>query len=277
MKKLTINKKDKTESLNFKELAKTLFIDVRKKIERPPIAISKGEYSQATSFYPTPICTYSNFSAISGPSKSMKTFFKTALVAGYIGGKSNYYFEDIKGHDTEGKFVVDLDTEQSEYHVSLSAKRVVKMIGGEYNYYLPFQLRALTPMERFQFIEWIFMESEWKDNLGFVAVDGIADIISNTNDLEQSSNATNAFMKWSAISKAHITTVIHNNFDSNKPTGHIGSSITKKAETVMKVKRDEEKNIVTVSPSYTRNIPFDEFEFTLNNDFLPKQTKYGRY
>ena len=271
MQQIPLNTIEKSNETNFSKLAKKLFIDVNKKIERPPIALSKGEYYYTGKSFPIPLCTYGNFSAIAGPSKSMKTFLKTALIAGYIGGKSNNYFEDLKGFDTENKFVIDLDTEQSEYHVSLSAKRVVKMVGLNPPNYIPFQLRALDPNQRFDFVEWIFMESEWKDNLGFVAIDGIADLINNTNDLEQSTKTTNALLKWSADSGAHITTVIHNNIDSNKPTGHVGSSITKKAETILKVARDENTGVVEVVPQYTRNMPFKNFSFSLDTNFLPKQ------
>lgn len=275
MKQIPLNTTEKSNKTNFSELAKKLLIDVTKKIERPPIALSKGEYYYTRKSFPIPLCTYGNFSAIAGPSKSMKTFLKTALIAGYIGGKSNNYFEDLKGFDTENKFVIDLDTEQSEYHVSLSAKRVVKMVGNNPPNYIPFQLRALDPNQRFEFVEWIFMESEWKDNLGFVAIDGIADLINNTNDLEQSTKTTNALLKWSADSGAHITTVIHNNFDSNKATGHVGSSITKKAETILKVARNENTDVVEVVPQYTRNMPFKNFNFSLDNNFLPKQEQNG--
>lgn len=275
MKQIPLNTTEKNNETNFSELAKKLFIDVTKKIERPPIALSKGEYYYTGKSFPIPLCTYGNFSAIAGPSKSMKTFLKTALIAGYIGGKSNNYFEDLKGFDNENKFVIDLDTEQSEYHVSLSAKRVVKMVGDNPPNYIPFQLRALDPNQRFEFVEWIFMESEWKDNLGFVAIDGIADLINNTNDLEQSTKTTNALLKWSADSGAHITTVIHNNFDSNKASGHVGSSITKKAETILKVARNENTDVVEVVPQYTRNMPFKNFKFSLDTNFLPKQEQNG--
>ena len=162
MKQIPINTTEKSSEVNFSELSKKMFIDVTKKIERPPIALGKGEYYYTGKAFPTPLCTYGNFSAIAGPSKSMKTFLKTALIAGYIGGKSNNYFEDLKGFDTEKKYIIDLDTEQSEYHVSLSAKRVVKMVGVNSPFYIPFQLRALDPKERFEFVEWIrFCGNRW--------------------------------------------------------------------------------------------------------------------
>jgi len=49
----------------------------------------------------------------------------------------------------------------------------------------------------------------------------------------------------------------------------LGSSILKKAETVLFVEREESH--VRVKPEYTRNEPFEEFSFTLNDDYLPFQ------
>jgi hypothetical protein len=59
---------------------------------------------------------------------------------------------------------------------------------------------------------------------------------------------------------------LHRNFGSAKPTGHLGSAILKKAETVVFV--EKENDIVRVSPEYTRNYPFEEFEFKINEEGL---------
>ena len=43
----------------------------------------------------------------------------------------------------------------------------------------------------------------------------------------------------------------------------------KKAETVAFVTRED--GIVNVTPEYTRNYPFEEFKFELDDEFLPKE------
>ena len=37
-------------------------------------------------------------------------------------------------------------------------------------------------------------------------------------------------MEWSQKFNCHIITVIHSNFGSDKPTGHLGSALEKKRE-----------------------------------------------
>ena len=43
-------------------------------------------------------------------------------------------------------------------------------------------------------------------------------------------------MAWSTVYDCHIVTVIHSNFGSDKPTGHLGSFLEKKAETQIQSK-----------------------------------------
>ena len=76
-------------------------------------------------------------------------------------------------------------------------------------------------------------------------------------------------MKISADHNAALLTVLHRNFESDKPTGHLGSAVLKKAESTIFV--DKDNDVVTVKPKYTRNIPFDGFTFGLNDQQLPTQ------
>jgi len=242
-----------------------LYIDPLKEIKHQPIAISCGNKFDSD----VPIVTYGNFSCIVGASKSMKSFFKSALLACYIGGQSTNHFSDIKGHDNKDKFIIDLDTEQSEYHCQRAARRVLKMVGINYEKYKMFALRALEPKERVQFLEYLFLESEFKNNIGLCSIDGVADLIENVNDLDKSNMITQKLMKLSADHNAAILTILHRNFESDKPTGHLGSSVLKKAESTIFV--DKQDDIVTVTPKYTRNIPFDGFTFALDENHLPTE------
>jgi len=267
MKKLDLKDFINNDIAEFKpsDALSDLYIDPLKKIEHQPIAISAGYKFDCH----VPIVTYGNFSCIVGASKSMKSFFKSALLACYIGGEAQTYFSDIKGHDTKDKFIIDLDTEQSEYHCQKASKRVIDMVGINYEKYKMFALRSLEPKERVQFLEYLFNESEYKNKIGLCSIDGVADLIENVNDLDKSNMITQKLMKLSADNNTALLTVLHRNFESDKPTGHLGSAILKKAESVIFV--DKNDDIVTVKPKYTRNIPFDGFTFSLNNKQLPEQ------
>jgi len=264
MKKLDLNILQETVG-DFKpaDALSKLYIDPLKKIIQQPIAISAGYKYNAD----VPLVTYGNFACIVGASKSMKSFFKSALLACYIGGESQNYFNEIKGHDTEGKYIIDLDTEQSEYHCQKASNRVIQMVGTNYSKYKMFALRSLEPKERVQFLDYLFNESEYKGKIGLCSIDGVADLIENVNDLDKSNWITQKLMKISADNNTAILTILHRNFESDKPTGHLGSAVLKKAESTIFV--DKDGDIVTVKPKYTRNIPFDGFTFSLNENQLP--------
>ena len=65
----------------------------------------------------------------------------------------------------------------------------------------------------------------------------------------------------------HLTGILHTNFGSDKATGHLGSSIMKKAETVCVLEYGERSTLVKFK--YTRGFPIDNFEFSIGTDGLP--------
>jgi hypothetical protein len=253
--------------VNFKEMHDNCLVDVSLELPPPPVALSLGSYQYKNNTYPIPFGTYGNFSTLVGASKSMKTFLKSALIAGYIGGESQNYFPDLKGHNIKDKFIIDVDTEQSLWHTQRVAKRVCEMVGTNYKNFIPFSTREYDAKIRFQFIEWIMMESEYRNNIGLIAIDGAADIMDSVNDLDEANKITQGMMKWTTKTNCHLATVLHRNHNSDKPTGHLGSSIMKKAETVAFVTREDD--LTKVTPDYCRNMPFNEFYFTLDHNHLP--------
>lgn len=253
--------------LDFGKMHNNCLVDVSLELPPPPVALSLGTYSYKNQVYPIPFGTYGNFSCFVGASKSMKTFLKSALIAGYIGGRSTNYFPDLQGHNTKDKFIIDVDTEQSLWHTQRVARRVCEMVGTNYELYKPFSTREYDAKIRFQFIEWLMMESEYRNNIGLITIDGAADIMDSVNDLNEANMITQGMMKWTTKSNAHLATILHRNHGSDKPTGHLGSSIMKKAETVAFVTREDDNTKVT--PDYCRNYPFNEFYFNLDENHLP--------
>lgn len=248
------------------------FISVDEILKPQPVAISIGHSEYKGTTYPIPMGSYGDFSCIVGASKAKKSFFKSMLIAGYIGGNSNMFAEDIKGHRTSDKYVIDIDTEQSEYHSQRVFKRVVELVGVNPSFYKPFSLRKLSANERFEFIDWLFTQSPYVGNIGLVSIDGIADLVNDVNDLEASNKVAQKLLEWSAKENCHIITVLHRNFGTKKPTGHLGSSVLKKAETVVFVEKENE--LTLVNPEYTRNQPFEPFAFGVNSDWLPYVVDY---
>ena len=176
-------------------------------------------------------------------------------MAGYIGGKSQNYFSNIKGHNTKDKFVIEFDTEQSKYHSQRVFKRVCELVGSNYENYVPFSLREYSPKERLEFIDWVILESIYRDQIGLVSIDGLVDLVTDFNSLEQSTGLQEKLLKWTTIGNLHIVGVLHKNFGSSKPVGHIGSAVLKKAETIAFVEKENE--LTKVVCEYSRNLPFE--------------------
>ena len=257
--------------IDFKQIFKDALIDPAEEIKQQPIALSIGESNYKGISYPIPFGSYGDFSCIVGASKSRKTFFKSMVEAAFIGGKSNIYNPSIKGHNNEKKFVLSFDTEQSHFHTQRVQRRVLELIGGNCEFYKTFGLRGYSPKERFDFIDWIVFESEFKDKIGLMSIDGYVDLVTDFNSLEQATGLTEKLLNWTAKGNMHCTGILHKNFGSAKPVGHVGSSVLKKAETVVFIEKDE-KDVTIVKCEYSRNQAFKEIKFNVDgNDWLPKE------
>lgn len=255
-------------NVNFQNIYDSSFVDIKKKIEYPPVAISIGMHKLGDNTFPIPFGTYGNFSCIVGASKSKKTFLKSLIMASYIGGNASNYASSIRSHRDRDLFVIDIDTEQSSWHAQNVFKRVARLVGNEdYTMYRPFALRPYEPKQRLEFIEWLIYESDMKDNIGLVGIDGLADLVDDFNDLKESQKAIQKIMKWTDDKQFHLTTILHSNYGSAKAVGHIGSSVLKKAETVCSVANNDE--FVTANFTHTRGFPIADFNYSVNSNGLP--------
>jgi hypothetical protein len=268
--------KIETESIevgktNFLDIEKESFIDPSIELKPQPIALSLGETLYKGNYYPTPIGSYGDFSCIVGASKSRKTFVKSLLVAGYLGGNSSN-FSKIQGHQNADKIVLEFDTEQSHFHTQRVTRRVIEMVGVNDSRYKTYSLRQYDPKTRFEFIDYMLYESEFRNNIGLVSIDGFVDLVTDFNSLEQSTQLTEKLLQWTSKVNCHITGILHKNFGTSKPVGHVGSSVLKKAETVMFIEKENE--LTKVVCEYSRNIPFDEFYFEVDENWLPKVTNF---
>ena len=256
--------------VDFSQMFSDASIDPSVEIKQQPIAISIRSSEYKGVMYPIPFGSYGDFSCIVGASKAKKTFFKSMIEAGYLGGKSNLLIPSIKGHNQKDKYVISCDTEQSEFHVQRVQRRVLDMIGSSSDFYKTFSLRKYPPKERFEFIDWLIFESDFKDKIGLLSIDGFVDLVTDFNNLEQATGLTEKLLEWTSKGKMHITGILHKNFGTSKPVGHVGSSVLKKAETVVFVEKQDVGSIAKCE--YSRNIPFEPISFDVNKEWLPYET-----
>lgn len=216
------------------------------------------------------LCSVGNISAICGEAKSRKTFLTSGLVASAMAidyHKLNNFKIVDKNHDLN---VLWIDTEQGERHVRKVVERISKMTGAKMGG-LPSEprlttlaLRELAPHERKQRM----YDAMFLMHYDLVVIDGIADLQRNTNDLEESDALVAELMALSTKAETHILCVLHTNPGSDKARGHLGSSLQRKAETVLFVHRVGD--ISVVEPQFCRNEPFERFAFAISEEGIPE-------
>ena len=251
----------------FNNLTKKVYIDPNERVEYPPVAISYGYYKSGENYYPVPIGTYGNFSFIQAAAKSKKTFLVSMLCSCYLSGQTDYT-GDLIGHRGDLK-LVHFDTEQGKFHAQKVFRRVINMANTDNKHYDTYGLRTLDIKDRNLFIE-LYLEKNY-DKIGVMVIDGVADLVSDVNDIKESNDLVQKIMYWTEKYNIHIVCVIHSNYNSEKPTGHLGSSLEKKTETQIKVQvHESDQNVVQVSCKRSRSIPFEDFSFEVCKDGYPR-------
>ena len=257
-------KKDKKE---LESLLNKAYIDLKIPVPKPPVAIRINDFENGF-IVEKRLFTLGNFSAITGKSKSKKTYLTSIFLAA---ATSNMSIDNkITGCLPESKRAVFLfDTEQSNYDAYITGKRVSKILGLDAENFGAFDLREYTPKERREIIDYAL--EKFKDNVGYVVIDGIADLSNTINDEVEASEVVSLLMKWTKLYNCHITTVIHQNKNDSYATGHIGSAILKKAEAIISVTKNENDSYKSeVKCDMIRGTSdFNPFEIQINDLGLP--------
>ena len=212
------------------------------------------------------IASEGNLSAVVGEAKSKKTFLCTMLVGEYVRSQVERHTHDFTYSPPT---VLWVDTEQAESHVARVAKRIHRMAklpeGRSSDMLNVLTLREIEPKER---AEVLYKAIDlYRPKL--VVVDGISDLMYNTNDIEESDRIVGTLMAYTTKYNCHIMVVLHTNPNSDKARGHIGSTLQRKAETVLYVHKVSECSIV--EPQFCRNEPFEPFAFLITEEGLPEE------
>jgi hypothetical protein len=247
---------DELKKDDFIESIKSLLINPLEELKPP-----KSAWSQICKEEHRILGTLGNFSLIIGKAKSRKSFFINIAVSTVL--KKDKLLNQFVGCLPYNKRkVLYFDTEQGKYHVQLALKRICKQINVDVPDDLDmYYLRSKTPAERLKIIEHIIHNTE---NLGFVVIDGIKDLITSINDEAEATMIASKLLKWTEEQNIHIITVLHQNKSDNNARGHIGTELINKAETILSVTRSENnKDISVVEPQMCRNKEPEPFAFEI--------------
>ena len=250
------------------EIIRSCHINTDIPVAKPPVILKIKTMCGPEIVY-SRVCSLGNFSAIIGKSKAKKSFLATMLEACAV--KGGQLDRTIEADLPVGRpCVAHFDTEQSYYDAYVTAKRVCDMSGKHKDKFGSFDLREFTPLERCEIIN--HFVSTMCGNISLVVIDGIADLAMAINDEVEASRVVSLLMKWTKLYNIHIIVIIHQNKDNNFATGHLGSSIMKKAECVMSVTKDLCNSLVSeVKCDFIRGaMEFDKFSITINDKGIPE-------
>jgi hypothetical protein len=135
--------------------------------------------------------------------------------------------------------------------------------------YISINLRGKTPNEIKEFLKWLFLDSEYKDSLGIVSIDGYVDCINDFNSQIESKEFVTDLMHYSKTANCHITGVLHLNPGSDKGRGHFGTMVAQKSEMVVIAKCQNDYSEI-ICKRVRGGKKFDSFCIRINEkDWLP--------
>ncbi len=250
------------DKYNASDFLKESEVKIEDNIQKPPICLSIIENGNESV-----LGTLGNFSLVIGKAKSRKSFFISIALAACL--KNGIVLDKLKGNLAgNNNEILYFDTEQGKYHVYQALNRVCRLS----NIFKPtklkvYGLRKYTPEERMLLIESAIYST---DNLGFVVIDGIRDLINSINDEGQATMIATKLLKWTEERNIHILCVLHMNKGDSNARGHLGTDLQNKAESVLSIKKDDkQKEYSIVEEEYCRDKDFKPFAFSINADNLP--------
>jgi len=191
-----------------------------------------------------------NLLVVAAAVKSGKSSFKSAMLASLFGNPGRDYL-GVEGRNTDGKAVLHFDTEQSKGDHHHMMVRSVERAGATAcpDWMESYSLRSFSRIECRAVIVGLVKEKALKGGVHSVFIDGVADLCSDVNDMNEASDLVSELMRLADETASIIVCGLHHNPGSEKTRGHLGSEIERKAESVITLKKVEEKVTVTVSPA----------------------------
>jgi hypothetical protein len=206
--------------------------------------------------------------AVKGRAKSGKTHFIIILLAALIRGSFAMY-KALEDNLT----TLIIDTEQGMSPFQTMIKKALRMAGfpddRDNDKLLTFNFRDFSAYERLEAVTMLM--NIYSPNV--LIIDGVRDLITDFNDISQSSKVVNLLMKLSRQKKCAIITVLHENKADNNMRGHLGTELLNKCSDVFQVSRsgNDEGSYYKVTQTDTRNLPVEDFTFQIREDGLPQE------
>lgn len=202
--------------------------------------------------------------AIKAKSKSGKTYAASIFAAVMLGAEIG----NMRPGQEDAR-VLFFDTEQNQINTANVMRRIHALRG----WYVSkntdrFHVYSLRRMDLRDRCEYITAKVQGLKPSA-VIIDGIADLMVNFNDIDESALLIDRLMKLSADNNCAVITVLHENKAKTDTAmkGHLGTLLQQKASDVFRC--DREGDSFTVTETDSRNIPIEDFTFRIDRDGMP--------
>lgn len=236
----------------FEELRKKGRVNLRRKSVEPPYTIridGIGALPRKDIF------------AIKAKSKQGKSQAATILLAATLGCETL----GITRAEASKARVIYFDTEQADYNTLRIGHRINHLMGWETE-------STNARLRVYNMREWA-----WEDKLPFIAqeiesyrptmvvIDGIADLLINFNDIEQSASIILDLMQIASIFCCSIGCVLHENKskDDNNMKGHLGTLLLQKASDIFEITK--KGDVFTLQQTESRNKPVNDISWRMDD------------
>jgi hypothetical protein len=147
----------------------------------------------------------------------------------------------------QSKTLLHFDTEQSPFDAWQVVARALRRarIEDQPKWLRSFCLTGLLPQECFAYVrEGIALAKQNAPGLHSVHIDGVADLVHDVNDSGECNDAVARLHGLAIEHNCPIICVLHFNPDSAKARGHLGSQLERKAESNLRLDKEEEATVL---------------------------------
>lgn len=254
-----INQKAETNPMETEKLLEILEerkFDFSVPREKPEPSLEIGDHTLATT---------GNIMNIQAGVKVGKSAAVDAIMAAQLnGGFMEIDAFGFKALNENGYAVIHIDTEQSRFDADALVRRSIRRSGIDANPPSWLQSYSLADIDiavrRASLPILLEQAKEQHGGVFSVLIDGIGDFLTDPNDPIQSFGLVDELHKLAIKNNCVIITVLHENPNSEygKTRGHLGSQLSRKAETNLRLTKDK-NGITTIFSTDSRHchIPKD--------------------
>jgi hypothetical protein len=188
-------------------------------------------------------CYQGSLIVLSGPVKSRKSLFAGIVTAGSIrtDWKGDIMESCQVANNPHRKAVIYFDNENPKRQFKNNAISIIKLAGYEKrpDHFYPIHLRKVPRLDRKKLAErYIRKLAKIHDGVHLIVIDGMADFISDTNDLADSTQIVEWVNGFQDKYQVTAIAIIHLNKNNGSERGHLGGELTKKADAIIRVRKE---------------------------------------